>query len=125
MADASEILVIEDQASIRGNIERLLRLEGFAVLSTTGGVKGLQLARTYRPSLILCDIVMPHLDGYGVLDGLRSELLTASISVAFLTGSADRAEREEGLRRGAAAYLIKPFDLKALLQLINRLRLEN
>ena len=110
MVDTREILVIEDQPSIRGNIERLLRLEGFAVLSASDGVKGLQLARAYQPSLVLCDIVMPHLDGYGVLERMHADTALREIPVIMITAVGDIESVVRCIELGAEDYLPKPFD---------------
>src|SRR5450432_1993705 len=96
-----KILVIEDETAIRNNLARFLRAEGYAVTAAENGVVGVAAARTERPHLIICDIRMPELDGYGVLAALRQDATTARIPFMFLTASADRAERHLGLAQGA------------------------
>jgi CheY-like chemotaxis protein len=115
-----KILVIEDETAIRNNLERLLRVEGYGVTTAANGVLGVAAARAARPHLIICDIRMPELDGYGVLAALRQDATTASIPFMFLTASADRAERHIGLAQGADEYLTKPFKLPELLAAIKR-----
>lgn len=114
------VLVVDDEEVIRANVRRLLELEGYAVLTATGGHQGLQLAREHRPALVVCDLVMPDLDGYGVLKGLRADAGTADIPFVLLTASAGEGERDVALRAGAAYYVTKPFDLKQLLHAVRR-----
>lgn len=114
------VLVIDDEEVIRANVRRLLELEGYAVLSAAGGEEGLELARMHRPAVVVCDLVMPDLDGYGVLKGLRGSKETAGIPVVLLTASAGEGERDFALRAGAAFYVTKPFDLKQLLHAVRR-----
>lgn len=114
------VLVVDDEEVIRANVRRLLELEGYAVITATGGREGLELARARRPDLVVCDLVMPDLDGYGVLKGLRANAETADIPFVLLTASAGEGERDVALRAGAAYYVTKPFDLKQLLHAVRR-----
>ncbi len=81
----NKILVIEDEPEMRRNLLTILRLEGFAAFAAQDGGVGLEEARRIHPDLILCDVMMPRLDGYGVLAGLRAEPQTATIPFIFLT----------------------------------------
>ena len=114
------ILVIEDEAPIRENLRQMLQLEGYAVLEAADGVSGIEAARTSRPDLILCDILMPGVDGYGVLAELRGAPDMAAIPFIFLTASANLEDRSQALKRGADDYLIKPFKIADLLAAIRR-----
>jgi CheY-like chemotaxis protein len=114
------VLVVDDEEVIRDNVRRLLELEGYAVFAASGGQEGLALARKHRPTVVVCDLVMPDLDGYGVLKGLRAAAETADIPVVLLTASAGEGERDIALRAGAAFYVTKPFDLKQLLNAVRR-----
>lgn len=107
----ARIVVIEDEPAIRANLARMLEMEGHEVVTAEDGLAGLLRIRAQRPDLIFCDLVMPVLDGYGVLAELLARADTATIPFIFLSASADETEREEGLRRGAADYLTKPFRL--------------
>lgn len=109
------ILVIEDEAPIRNNVQEMLRLEGFEVLAAENGMTGLQMAQEYKPNLIICDVTMPELDGYEVLLTLRRQPETAAIPFIFLTARADRAFMRHGMELGADDYLTKPFLLNELL----------
>jgi CheY-like chemotaxis protein len=81
----SKILIIEDQAPMRRNIALMLELEGFEVLVAENGRKGLELAKTAVPDLILCDVMMPEMDGHGVVQLLRADPRTATVPLIFLT----------------------------------------
>lgn len=114
------VLVIEDEAPIRENLRRFLRLEGYAVLDAENGRVGLELARAERPQLILCDVMMPEMTGFEVLAALSEDAGLASIPFIFLTASADRDNIERGIELGAADYVTKPFNLLDLGALIQR-----
>ncbi len=116
----TKILVIEDEESVRENIVELLDTEGFEVIAAKNGRIGLCLAHKELPDLILCDIRMPELDGYGVLTGLRSEPKTALIPFIFLTAKAAKTDLSFGLELGAKAYITKPFSLVELLDTIEQ-----
>jgi CheY-like chemotaxis protein len=106
-----KILLIEDEAPIRATLSRFLRLEGVDVVTAENGVQGVAAAREHAPDLIICDLLMPELDGYQVLSTLRDDARTAKIPFVLLTASAAPEEHEAGLQRGAAAFLTKPFHL--------------
>lgn len=114
------ILVIEDEAPIRENLRQLLQLEGYTVLEAADGVSGIEATRTSHPDLILCDILMPGVDGYGVLAELRGAPAMAAIPFIFLTASANLEDRSQALKRGADDYLIKPFKIADLLAAIKQ-----
>ncbi|MBN1964292.1 MAG: response regulator [Anaerolineae bacterium] len=114
------ILVIEDEAHILDNVMEILSLEGFDVLGAPGGPSGLNLARQRRPDLILCDIRMPDLDGFGVLDALRGDRATAQIPFVFLTAHADGSSIEHAEASGVDGYLKKPFEPHQLLEVVRR-----
>lgn len=113
-----KILVVEDEASIRANLALLLRMEGFELVEAANGVVGLALARQEMPDLILSDVMMPELDGYGFLEALRADPLTAAIPFIFLTARADRADRRRGMNLGADDYLGKPFTRDEVLEAV-------
>ncbi|HEY9902235.1 MAG TPA: response regulator [Candidatus Sericytochromatia bacterium] len=114
----TKILVIEDEETVRENILELLDAEGFEALAAENGRIGLELAKRYLPDLILCDVRMPELDGYGVLTALRSEVTTTEIPFLFLTAKAAKTDLSYGLELGATAYITKPFTLSELLDAI-------
>ncbi|MDP8963661.1 MAG: response regulator [Cyanobacteriota bacterium] len=114
----TKILVIEDEETVRENILELLDAEGFEAIAAENGRIGLELAKRYLPDLILCDVRMPELDGYGVLTALRSEVTTTEIPFMFLTAKAAKTDLSYGLELGATAYITKPFTLSELLDAI-------
>ncbi len=116
----ARILVIDDEAPIRTNLSRMLAMEGHDVVTADGGLTALQRIRAQRPDLIFCDVVMPGLDGYGVLAEVLGRTDTASIPFIFLSASADQTEREAGLRHGATDYLTKPFKLGEIRETVAR-----
>jgi CheY-like chemotaxis protein len=113
-----KILVIEDNKAIRENIHEILELAGYYVEQAPDGTTGVLLALKNIPDLILCDIMMPELDGYGVLDQLRSHLSTSTVPFIFLTAKAEHLDLRKGMDLGADDYLTKPFDVKELLSSI-------
>jgi CheY-like chemotaxis protein len=106
-----KILLIEDEAPIRQTLSRFFRLEGLDVVTAENGASGLALAREHLPDIIICDLLMPELDGYQVLSSLRSDERTAKIPFILLTASAAPEEQQAGLEKGATAFLSKPFRL--------------
>lgn len=114
----SKLLVIDDDHAVRVNLVELLEAEGFEVLSAADGRRGVQLARQSLPDLIICDIMMPELDGYGVLAELRQDSAVATIPFIFLTALADRSDLRQGMNLGADDYLVKPFARSELLTAI-------
>lgn len=110
------ILLIEDNSDVRENTTEILELAGYKVVAACDGKEGVKLAQNKIPKLIICDIMMPKLDGYGVLSHLKSDVLTAAIPFIFLSA---KEEAMNCLKSGGAdAYLTKPFDDKNLLDTI-------
>lgn len=114
------VLVIEDEAPLRANLVRILSAEGHQVLTAADGDEGIRRAREGKPDLVICDVLMPRLDGYGVLASLRSQPETATTPFVFLTASADKEDLERGLKSGANDYVTKPFKIADLLAAIAR-----
>jgi len=114
------VLIIEDEAPISANLERLLKVEGHTPITTADGASGIAAARERRPDIIICDILMPGMDGYAVLAALRADVGTARIPFVFLTASADQGERQRGIASGADDFVTKPFKLAELLGVIRK-----
>ncbi|MDJ0735917.1 MAG: response regulator [Nostocaceae cyanobacterium] len=115
----NKILVIEDDINIRENIVELLENEEFIVIAAVNGSMGLELAQETIPDLIICDVMMPKLDGYDVLMQLRQNDITASIPFIFLTAKSTKEELRKGMVLGADDYLTKPFTREELLAAIS------
>ncbi|TVR23421.1 MAG: hybrid sensor histidine kinase/response regulator [Anaerolineaceae bacterium] len=113
-----KILVIEDADALRQDIAEMLRFEGFDVRHVGDGAGGVELAKHYLPDLIVCDIMMPRMDGYAVLKTLREEESTTAIPLIFLTAKTDRSDVRFGMGMGADDYLTKPFVASELLDAI-------
>lgn len=104
-----KILVIEDEKLVREGILELLEAEHFWAIGAENGLLGIQLAQEHCPDLIICDVMMPGLDGYGVLEVLRQQLNTVLIPFIFLTAKAEKLDFRQGMALGADDYLTKPF----------------
>jgi CheY-like chemotaxis protein/anti-sigma regulatory factor (Ser/Thr protein kinase) len=115
----TKILIIEDEHALRKDIMEMLSFEGYTLLGAENGLVGIQEARKHLPDLIICDIMMPELDGYDVLDELRRDPQTAAIPFIFLTARTDRMDRRHGMEQGADDYLTKPFSVSDLLKTIS------
>ena len=113
-----KILVIEDEPEMRRNLTTVLRLEKFEPLAAGNGREGVELARKQRPDLILCDVMMPELDGYGVIAALRADSATISIPFIFLTAKGEKPDIRMGMNLGADDYLTKPVAKTDLLDAI-------
>lgn len=120
MAVKKKILLIEDNAPIRENTVELLELSDYEVLIAHDGKEGIEIACNETPDLILCDIMMPEMDGYAVLKYIRNESPIQDTPLIFFTASSEKKQLDEGIKMGANAYLIKPFDTDELLQLIRQ-----
>jgi DNA-binding NarL/FixJ family response regulator len=113
-----KVLIIEDEAEMRRNLATILRLEKFTVLSAENGRIGVEIAQREKPDLILCDVMMPELDGYGVLDALRTDVGTTAIPFIFLTAKGEKGDVRHGMNLGADDYLTKPAAKADLLKAI-------
>ena len=113
------ILIIEDQAPMRRNLALLLEMEGYEVDTAENGKIGLQRVEQKMPDLVICDVMMPELDGYGVIQALRNDPDTAAIPFIFLTAKGDKSDLRVGMNFGADDYLTKPVvreDVLAAIQ---------
>ena len=118
-----KILVIEDEPEMRRNITTLLRYYDYEPVAAANGREGVEAARRHRPDLILCDVMMPELDGYGVLQALQTEAALARIPFIFLTAKGEKNDLRSGMDLGADDYLTKPVANAELINAIEaRLR---
>jgi DNA-binding NarL/FixJ family response regulator len=105
---------------MRKNIATILEMENYQVSCAENGRRGVELARAEKPDLIICDVMMPELDGYGVLQALRANAATATLPFIFLTAKGDKVDLRAGMNLGADDYLTKPVsrdDLLAAVQI--------
>ena len=113
-----KILVVEDNNDMRENIAEILELANFEVTTAENGKVGVRQTREQNPDLIICDIMMPELDGYGVLHILNRDPHTAGIPFIFLTARAEKSDMRKGMNLGADDYLTKPFEETELLDAV-------
>jgi CRP-like cAMP-binding protein/CheY-like chemotaxis protein len=113
-----KLLIIEDNPEVRENTQEILALAGYNVVTAPNGKVGVELAQKEKPDLIICDIMMPELDGYGVLHILNKKPETAGIPFIFLTAKTEKTDIRKGMNLGADDYLTKPFDDTDLLNAI-------
>ncbi|HRP02308.1 MAG TPA: response regulator [Candidatus Kapabacteria bacterium] len=118
-----KILIIDDEDDIRENISRIFELSDYQVYTANNGKQGLVEARKTIPDIIICDIMMPEMDGISFLNFLKKEPEISSIPVVFLTARANESERKEGMKYGADIFISKPFDIDDLLTTVgNRIQ---
>ena len=112
------VLIIEDNNDIRENTAEILELAGYKTFTAENGKKGVDIASREKPAVIVCDIMMPELDGYGVLHLLRKNVETQHIPFIFLTAKTERSDFRKGMEMGADDYITKPFEDIELLNAI-------
>ncbi|MEP6823391.1 MAG: protein kinase [Ramlibacter sp.] len=115
------ILIVEDDDAIRNNITRLLKLEGYDIVSAVNGALGLERARQVRPDVVISDVSMPQMNGFELLEAIRADRELAATSVMLLTALDDRASMRRGMTAGADDYLAKPFTRIELLEALEGL----
>ena len=103
------IVVIEDEPEMRRNLVRLLRLEGYDAIEAADGDAGLRAIRERKPALVICDVMMPRVNGHAVLASVRADAQLQSTPFIFLTARADRSDQRGGMNLGADDYITKPF----------------
>lgn len=115
----ADILIIEDEAQIRDNLARFLRLEGHQVEAAPDGVSGMAAIRRKTPALIICDFMMPRMNGFEVLAALQGDIRFRQVPFIMLSASAEPERLQQALALGAKAYVTKPFQLEQLRQLLD------
>ncbi|GAB1420116.1 response regulator [Anaerolineales bacterium] len=113
-----KILVIEDSSDLREGIIEVLEIHGYHVYGAEDGAVGIEMIKVQPPDLILCDIMMPDVDGYQVFDFVRSNVKLALIPFVFLTSKTDRQDRRFAMAKGASDFVTKPFSVDELLQCV-------
>lgn len=114
----TKVLIIEDNTDIRENVVEILSLSGYDVFDAEDGTKGVALATKNQPDVILCDIMMPGIDGYDVFEILNNQDETKTIPFIFITAKSERTDVRKGMEMGADDYLTKPFDATELINAI-------
>lgn len=114
------VLIIEDNKLILENSAELLELEQFRVLKACNGQEGLEMALKNKPDLIICDIMMPEINGFDLIKILKQEASLKNIPFIFFTASAEKSEIKRGLDAGANDYIVKPFDTDNLIELVRK-----
>lgn len=109
------ILLIEDNENILENLTEYFELEGYKITATNNGKDGVNMAKESVPDLIICDVLMSEMNGYEVLKSLLATSKTNAIPFIFSTSNSEKVDRTEALELGADDYIIKPFELEALL----------
>jgi CheY-like chemotaxis protein len=112
------LLLIEDNLDIRENITEMLELEGYSVIVAVDGGMGYQLAVEEIPDIILCDIMMPVMNGYEVLKHMKNNSSTAHIPFIFISASTEKKDIQIGIDMGASAYIRKPFEMEELFDVV-------
>jgi DNA-binding response OmpR family regulator len=112
---SQRVLIVDDEPNIVISLEFLLKREGFTVTVARDGEEGLAAIHAQRPDLVVLDVMMPKLDGFAVLQAVRSDPALATTRVLMLTAKGRQAEQKKGLALGADAYLSKPFSTKELI----------
>jgi DNA-binding response OmpR family regulator len=112
------VLVIDDDESYRQMVSSILKQSGFAVLDANNGNQGIELAQTHALDLVICDVMMENLDGFGVLDRLRMDPATSTMPFIFMTGLTDKESMRKGMTLGADDFLVKPFTGEVLLSAV-------
>lgn len=116
------ILIIEDEIRLRETISELFSISGYLVFQADNGLEGLKKVDEILPDLIICDIMMPKLDGYGFIEQLKNTNY-ANIPVIFLTAKTELINQQRGLSLGAKAYVIKPFNFNELKNTVENILL--
>ena len=115
----TRILVIDDDDVYRRTVSNVLKQSGFDVLEASNGQAGVEIAQTHAPDLVMCDVMMEQLDGFGVIDRLRMDPTTSEIPFIFMSGLSDRDTVRKGMNLGADDFLVKPFSFPDLLAAVD------
>jgi CheY-like chemotaxis protein len=115
------VLIIEDESNILNNIFTILQISGYSCVKASSGAEGLQILLNQTPDVILCDVMMPQMDGFEVLRNVRMNPATQNIPFCFLSARADVVDIDYGLSIGANGYITKPFSAKDLIETVGRM----
>ncbi len=116
-----KILLIEDDSLVSKMYSQIFKLEGFEVLSANNGIDGVHIAKTELPDIILCDIMMPKMNGLEVLDALKSDDPVKNIPIMMLTNLSGRQDSQRAVEKGALAYIVKSeFKPKQIVEMVQK-----
>lgn len=118
LGDSAKILVIDDQPEVLEIVSEFLKKEGYQVMTESSGVKGIEKAKSFRPDLILLDIIMPKMDGYEVCRALKEKEGTKNIPVIFLTGKDVNEDHHQSFQVGGDMFIKKPFTGEGLVGIV-------
>jgi DNA-binding response OmpR family regulator len=113
-----KILIIEDEYALRASLRELLEANNYKVFLAEDGLEGVQLAKEVFPDLIICDIMMPRLNGHGVIEELKKDPKLSSVPFIFLTAKSEITDFRDGMESGADDYITKPFRVASVLKAI-------
>lgn len=116
-----KVIVVEDEPIMRSELGQLLEFEGYEVVTASDGREGIEHIRATKPDIVLCDIGLPEVDGYGVLEWVRSDYEDANVPFVFLTAFRFELNRSIAEKLSCSAYLTKPFDIDELLNTLEKL----
>ncbi len=115
------ILIIEDDDNVRESLIELLKTRNYNVVAAENGAKGLMLAQENKPSLIVCDVMMPGISGFDVVESIRKDANLSHIPFIFLSAKANQSDMDYGIKMGANFYMTKPFKVRDLFSTIENL----
>ncbi len=115
------ILIIEDDDNVRESLIELLKTRNYNVVAAENGAKGLMLAQENKPSLIVCDVIMPGISGFDVVESIRKDANLSHIPFIFLSAKANQSDMDYGIKMGANFYMTKPFKVRDLFSTIENL----
>ncbi|MEW5924025.1 MAG: response regulator [Candidatus Zixiibacteriota bacterium] len=118
MKEAIEILVIDDESEARRTIVEMLKMAGFSATSVSSGAEALEYLRGHQIDLVICDVIMPGMDGFAVLKGIKIDF--PDIKVVLITGSGDAEAIRKAFLMGADEFITKPFDAQELSLVVER-----
>lgn len=120
MSDSRKVLVVDDDEHILRSLAQYLELEEFSVRTASGGAEALALVEEEKPDLMVLDVMMPEMDGFEVLENLRRNPETEKLPVIMLTARDQHGDVLKGYQMGVSSYMVKPFNLDELVEVINQ-----
>lgn len=116
------VLIIEDDMHIRNNMVEILEIEEYEAIAVSNGKDGVQAVQNQHPDIIFCDLMMPDMDGFAVLEKIKEHPDTKNIPFVFVTARTERELVEKGMSMGAMDFLLKPFTTDTILNMLKSMR---